>query len=91
MKCYFAFDEKAGKKVLIPGCWSVVNSNDISDCNCNSNHDLTYAQFEKVQYNKVLDSKNEEIKSLREEKKYLEKEVIRLNRRIEILHNKRKK
>jgi len=32
MKCHFAHVD--GEKYLIPYCWSVINSGDISDCDC---------------------------------------------------------
>jgi len=35
MKCHYIYDKIAGK-VLIPGCWGTVHSNDIKDCYCNS-------------------------------------------------------
>lgn len=78
MKCYYAFDEQTGQKFLIPGCMSVVQSNDIEDCVCTID---TFHQFEKERYNKVLEEKCNEIKGLYEE-------VIRLNKVIEKLHNK---
>jgi hypothetical protein len=41
MKCHFANDSIAGK-VLIPGCWSIVNSGNIEDCTCEINPHLEY-------------------------------------------------
>lgn len=32
MKCHYAHVD--GKKYLVPYCWEVINSNDISDCTC---------------------------------------------------------
>ena len=75
MKCYFHFDEESKQKVLIPGCWSVVHSNDIEDCNCSN---TTFSQFEKQRYNEVLKEKCKIISEY-------EKEIIRLNKRIEYL------
>jgi len=79
MKCYFAFDEETNQKVLIPGCMSVVHSDDIEDCTC---YEFTYSKFEKERYNKLLNERNQEIKEL-------QKEVVRLNKRIELLCNKK--
>lgn len=45
MKCYFHFDEKTGKKILIPYCWSVLWSDDIRDCRCESE---TFSKFENI-------------------------------------------
>lgn len=78
MKCYYAFDEQTGQKVLIPGCMSVVQSEDVEDCVCTTD---TFSAFEKERYNKVLQEKCNAIK-------YLESEVVRLNKIIEKLHNK---
>ncbi len=66
--------------VLIPGCMSVVQSNNIEDCICVTH---SFYRFEKKIYNEVLDKKNREIKDLHQE-------VIRLNKRIEKLYNKQK-
>lgn len=76
MKCHYIYDEKAGK-VLIPGCWSVVNSQDISDCNCTT---TTFSQFEKAKYNEVLKEKCKLIKEL-------EHENLRLNNKIKRILN----
>lgn len=67
MKCYYTFDEVSNEKVLIPGCMSVVNSNDIEDCCCTD----TFASFEKKRYNELLKEKNNEIQSLQTELKKL--------------------
>lgn len=75
MKCYFHFDEESKQKFLIPGCWSVVHSNDIEDCTCNN---LTFSQFEKQRYNEVIKEKCKLISDY-------EKEITRLNKRIEFL------
>jgi len=32
--CHFKDDPETGEKVLIPGCWSVVHSDNIEDCTC---------------------------------------------------------
>ena len=70
-KCHYIYDKEAGK-VLIPGCWSVVHSNDMADCTCR-NYPETFAQFERKEYNEKLNEQKEYIKEL-------EKEVARLNR-----------
>lgn len=71
MKCHYIYDKEVGK-VLIPGCWDVVLSNDMSLCSCRTEI-KTFAQFEKQEYNKILNEKQSQIKEL-------EKEVARLNR-----------
>ena len=48
MKCYFHFDEKSGKKILIPYCCSVLWSDDIRDCRCENE---TFSKFENQRYN----------------------------------------
>lgn len=71
MRCHFTTTDD-GKKVLIPNCWNVVNSNDISLCSCKVE---TFASFEKQRYNEVCTSQRKQIIEL-------EKEVIRLNRQL---------
>ena len=70
MKCHYIYDKEAGK-VLIPGCWGAIYG-DMSQCTCRSEI-TTFAQFEKKEYNKILNEKQSQIKEL-------EKEVARLNR-----------
>lgn len=82
MKCYFHFDEKSGKKILIPYCWSVLLSDDIRDCTCEKL--TTVASFEKERYNNELTAKNSEIVEL-------QKEIKRLNLRVEFWQKKSKK
>lgn len=80
MKCHYIYDKTAGK-VLIPGCWSVVNSGNMRDCTCR-NRVETFEQFEKKEYQKILLEKNKQISEL-------EKEVTYLNRLIKkLLQNK---
>lgn len=79
MKCYYTYDEKTGEKVLIPQCWGTVHSNDIRDCYCKP----TFAQFERERYNTILNEKNAEIEAL-------QKEINRLNSRVEFWHKKAK-
>ena len=82
MKCYFHFDEKSGNKILIPYCWSVLWSNDISECTCEKF--TTVADFEKKIYNEELTEKNREILEL-------QKEIKRLNSRVEFWQKKSQK
>ncbi len=81
MKCHYIHDVTHGK-ILIPGCWSVVISNNMADCNCRNKIE-TFAQFEKKEYQEILLNKNQEISEL-------EKEVAQLNRVIKKLCNKKK-
>lgn len=82
MHCYFTYDEKSGERVLIPGCWSVVNSNDIETCTCKPVN--FEKRFEKKVFNEILKSKEKEISEL-------QKEINRLNSRVEFWHRKLKK
>lgn len=86
MKCHYVYDKIAGK-VLIPGCWAVVMSDDIRDCTCSAGEELTFAQFEREQYNQELEKRNAIIKELRADNKYLRSE---LKRHVTLL-GKRKK
>lgn len=74
MKCHYVYDEEVGR-VLIPGCWSVVISDDKDDCTCQT---TTFSQFEKEKYNEVLKEKSRLIKEL-------ESENMRLNNIIQNL------
>ena len=68
MRCYFTFDKELGR-VLIPGCWSVVHSYDITDCTCEKFE--SFASFERKRYNEELVARNERIKLLEAEVAYL--------------------
>ena len=78
MKCHYTYTDKS-EKVLIPFCWPVVLSGDMSLCSCRS--EKTFAAFERERY-------NETVKLLRAEVKDLEHENARLNRIIKKLTNK---
>ena len=46
-RCHYVTDKQAGR-VLIPGCWSVVMSNDINDCICPKNEKTLEERVERV-------------------------------------------
>jgi len=69
MKCHYASDPKTGKKFLIPGCMTVVHSDDIKDCTCMM--DIT--DFEKEEYNQKIKELRDEIKHLQEENRIYRK------------------
>lgn len=82
MRCHFVNDPEAGK-VLIPGCWSVVHSNDIEDCTCNTN------KYKHVNKCKVIELTIEEIRIvlnlIRKEESmngYIAPEILALKERI---------
>lgn len=86
MKCHYVYDKIAGK-VLIPECWPVVHSNDIEDCTCgHGDEDMTFAQFQRERYNQEIEKRNSIIKDLREEIKYLHRE---LKRHVDLLSKKK--
>ena len=87
MKCHYVYDKIAGK-VLIPGCWAVVMSDDIRNCTCSAGEELTFAQFEREQYNQELEKRNAIIKELRADNKYLRSE---LKRHVTLLGKRNKK
>lgn len=43
MRCHFAHTKDG--KVLIPECWNVVMSQDISDCTCAKNPHLEHIEY----------------------------------------------
>lgn len=67
MKCHY-IDTENGEKVLIPECWPVVLSYDISQCIC---RDKDFAAFERERYNEIVKSLRQEIKDLKQEIDYL--------------------
>lgn len=75
-KCHYIYDKKAGK-VLIPGCWPVVHSSDMSDCTCRDFLE-TFKQFERKEYNNKLKEKSEYIKEIEKENARL----IRILRKV---------
>ena len=90
MKCHYIYDEKLGK-VLIPYCWSVVHSGDIRDCTCDTDmENLTFAGFERKRYNEELEKRNNIIKEIRNENKYLHKELKRHVTLLSKLNSKNK-
>jgi hypothetical protein len=80
-KCYYTYDEKTLKKVLIPLCWSVVISNDIEDCICANNNNDAY----------IHKSYNDDIKKLKGIIDCLHKEVSSLVGQLEKANEKLKR
>ncbi|HBG40258.1 MAG TPA: hypothetical protein DDW85_02440 [Porphyromonadaceae bacterium] len=80
MKCHYTYYVENGEKhkVLIPGCWDVVISNNIRDCTCEDA--LTPCQFEKERFNEVISRLQDEIKGLRDENEYLMTIIKRLKK-----------
>jgi hypothetical protein len=83
MKCHYTYDKEAGK-VLIPGCMAVAVHGSMSYCTCRPEKELTFAQFERQEYNKIVADLREQIKSL-------EKENARLERTLGKIYSKRPK
>ena len=73
MKCHYVFDKDVGK-VLIPGCWSVVMSNDIKDCTCTIEPSSPEG-FERKRYHDELKEKNKTIKELQKQVECLQSEL----------------
>lgn len=71
MKCHYVYDKEIGK-VLIPGCWAVVLSNDIRDCTCKNNQP----------------SETDEIKKLKNEIRLLKKQINELKNNNDSRHGK---
>ena len=86
MKCHYVYDKEVGR-VLIPGCWSVVMSNDIKDCTCTV-EPISTAGFERKRYNEEIRKRNAIIKDLRRQVEYLQNE---LDNTIKLLTNKKNK
>lgn len=84
MKCHYVFDKDAGR-VLIPGCWSVVMSNDIRDCTC-TDEPTTFNGFERKRYNDEIRKRNAIIDDLRKQVKYFLNE---LDKTIKLLDYKK--
>jgi len=70
-KCHYIYDKEAGR-VLIPGCYSMLHTEDMINCTCRD-YPETVKQFEKKEYNEKLKEQKDYISEL-------ESEVSRLNR-----------
>lgn len=68
MKCHYKNIKGVGK-VLIPECWPVVLSADIHDCTC-KREPLTFAAFERQEYNKEVKRLKAKIKELEDENEF---------------------
>lgn len=80
-KCHYIYDKEIGK-VLIPGCYGMLHTEDMSNCTCRD-YPETFAQFEKKEYNiKLQELKLQVIE--------LEKENSSLHRIIKKLCQKQK-
>lgn len=64
-KCHYVYDKDAGR-VLIPMCWEVVNSNDMSLCSCRKVKSTVY-DFSKKRFNDILIEKDKYINELEKE------------------------
>lgn len=80
-KCHYIYDEEIGK-VLIPGCYGMLHTEDMNFCTCRD-YPETAAQFEKREY-------NETVNKLKAENKELKKENALLNRIIKKLCQRKK-
>lgn len=81
MKCHYIYTEN-GEKVLIPECWPVVLSGDISQCICRDKK--TFADFEREQYNETVKSLRQEIKDLEQENAYLNRIIKKLTKKLNL-------
>lgn len=82
MRCYFTYDENTGEKVLIPGCWGTVHSGDMADCLCDDTF-VSFKEMERKEFREKLQACNKEILEL-------QKQIIRLEKRVEFWHKKAK-
>lgn len=76
MKCHYIYTEN-GEKVLIPECWPLVLSGDMSQCIC---RDKDFAAFERERYKSLL----QEIKDLKQENAYLNRIIKKLTKRLNL-------
>lgn len=83
-KCHHVYDKISGKKLLIPFCWPVVISWDMTKCNCRNEQrePTTDADFERDHYNRVVSGLRSDLKEKKEYIAELEKDNARLNRLI---------
>lgn len=68
MKCHYVYDDVSKQKVLIPGCWEVVRSDDISRCTCDCSDDIgcKHLLVEAVEYSNT----DEEFTGVRPRRKF---------------------
>jgi hypothetical protein len=77
MKCHYTYDKEFGR-VLIPGCWDVIITNDMELCTCRNEFPQSFEAFERKEFREILMKKDMEIGDL-------EKENAELNRIIKNL------
>lgn len=77
MKCHYIYTEE-GEKILIPYCWEVVLTGDMSRCTCRP--ERTFATFEREQYNVIVKALRAEIKELEHENAYLNRIIKNLTK-----------
>ena len=77
MKCHYIYTED-GEKVLIPYCWPVVLSGDMSQCTCRT--EKTFAAFERERYNETVKALRAKIKDLEHENAYLNRIIKKLTK-----------
>ncbi len=77
MKCHYIYTED-GETVLIPYCWPVVLSGDMSQCTCRP--EKTFAAFERERYNETVKALRAEIKDLEHENAYLNRIIKKLTK-----------
>lgn len=84
MKCYFAYDEQTGNRVLIPGCYGSLHREDKAMCTCNDypSYANTFSQYEKQVYNEEIKKLKNIIKELESDNKHLYGENSALHRVI---------
>lgn len=76
MKCHYTYDEKAGK-VLIPGCIGTAAHGDIAFCTCRDKAE-SFEQFEREEFNRILNEKNREIQLLEQEVAYYNRQLKKI-------------
>jgi hypothetical protein len=74
MKCHYIYTEEDGK-VLIPGCMGTA-ARGMEYCTCRS--EVSFAQFERKQYNDTVRKLRAEIKELEKENNYLNRTIKKL-------------
>lgn len=83
MKCHYTYDPESGEKVFIPMCYGTIYTLDKEDCHC-ADPLQNWNQFEKERFNKILEQKNESIKSMQSEIIHLRKVIEKLKSKVEI-------
>ena len=75
MNCYFVWDEEHQHKILIPGCYGGLHTNDLSQCSCKSHNPPRITMIEKELKDEIVNLRKENNQLLRILEKLTKREI----------------